>query len=303
MNDEPMTAERLQAIRARCEAATPGPWIYTWTDEMGGPYLSDSYQCQMITTPKDEEGKLKFILDIEDDGGKIEINSFLSDEDGRFIAHARQDIPDLLAEVERLEAELVRLRGSSAVIWSDGAYYVPGTPDTRQERDDLVELLIPFIPKRIRQIWECACGEGKMSNVFIDHGYYMWATDIRDTHPVNFLTDNPIDCLLDCTAIITNPPYSLKRKFFERCLYFSEEYGFPFALLIPADYCLWTIDAIRIHGCEKIIPTRRIDFITPTGRSGGTSSSDYHSMWLTKGFGLGRSETFVELTTKMKSNI
>ena len=162
------------------------------------------------------------------------------------------------------------------------------------------ELLIPFIPKHIKHIWECACGKGKMGIAFALHGCYnILATDLATG--TNFLdADFPFrELRREHTAIITNPPYSLKRKFYERCKY----HGVPFALLIPADYCGWIINALRFDGAEKIIPTRRIDFITPGGRMGKNSASQFHSLWLTWGFGLGKTETFVDLTLDMKKNI
>lgn len=66
----------LEAIKARAEAATPGPWerrITTFTScGVQGPEMA-----------------------IYDEGGHGE-------EDAEFIAHARTDIPALVAEVERL---------------------------------------------------------------------------------------------------------------------------------------------------------------------------------------------------------
>lgn len=184
----------------------------------------------------------------------------------------------------------------------------PETLDKSQPRDLFqtpnyaIDLLVPFIPKNTFEIWECAAGELKISNRLKDYGYRVISTDIRalpGVSELNFLekiqnlVENP-------PAIITNPPYSLKRKFFERCI----EYDIPFALLISADYSLWTIDAIRKYGCEKIIPDHRIDFITPTGKSGATGNTSYfHSLWLTRYFNIGKTETFVELTKKMKENI
>jgi len=178
------------------------------------------------------------------------------------------------------------------------------TPNSIQGRDLFqtpnyaTELLIPFIPKRITHIWECACGEKKISKVLYSHKYSCFNADLHSG--INFLTSAfPWPSGKDRTAIVTNPPYSLKKKFYERCRY----HEVPFALLIPADYCGWIIDAIRLDEVEKIIPTRRIDFITPTGKSGKTSGSQFHSMWLTWGFGLGKSETFVELSIEDKKNI
>lgn len=186
----------------------------------------------------------------------------------------------------------------------------PETPEESQPRDLFqtpqyaVDLLIPFIPKRITKVWECAAGERRMANRLVNHGYDVWATDIRENldgvDVFNFMTEMTIPNKNN-TAIITNPPYSLKRKFFEKCL---EEYHIPFALLISGDYSMWTINAVWKQDCEKIIPNRRIDYITPTGKSGATGNTSYfHTYWMTWGFGLGRTETFVDLTKEMKANI
>jgi hypothetical protein len=137
----------------------------------------------------------------------------------------------------------------------------------------------------------------KISNVLLQEHYNILSTDLA--FGSNFLTDDVSKyTFYGCNpAIITNPPFSLKRKFYERCKY----YKYPFALLIPAEYCQWLIDAIRYGGCEKIIPSRRIDYITPYQKE--DSHSQFHSMWLTWGFDLGRTETFVELTNEMKKDI
>jgi hypothetical protein len=187
-----------------------------------------------------------------------------------------------------------------------------GTPDEFQPRDLFqtpkyaTDLLVPFIPTNITHIWECACGERRIADRLEFWGFKVLGSDIRGLElervtPTNFLTDpDRTDFSNNHSAIITNPPYSLKRQFFNKCV----EYDIPFALLISADYCGWTIDAIRKYGCEKIIPDKRIDFITPTGKSGATGQSAYfHSLWLTRGFEIGKSETFVELTKEMKKNI
>jgi hypothetical protein len=73
--NEMLTQERLDAITARCEAATPGPW-------------------------KVVEGKS---FGVQSENKNI-ANCFRA-ENEQFIAHARQDIPALLAEVERLREE------------------------------------------------------------------------------------------------------------------------------------------------------------------------------------------------------
>jgi hypothetical protein len=185
------------------------------------------------------------------------------------------------------------------------------------------EILIPFLKKISKkitgfQVWEPACGLGKMVQCLSLNGIWTYGTDLQSMPTsINFITD---PCPLEhFNCIVTNTPFSLKKKFYEKC----REYNVPFALLMPADYSGWIIKAVQ-NGAEKIIPTRRIDYITPhtlqriylgeghkynsiydvpTPLLRKYSSSDFHSMWLTWGFNLGRSETFVELTNEMKNNI
>lgn len=182
---------------------------------------------------------------------------------------------------------------------------VPQGRDTFETPNYAVDLLIPFIPKSIKSIWECACGSGRITKRLQHHGYFVTSTDIRDADivdtKVNFL-DPPASIFWilgpefdTAGAIVTNPPYSIKEKFILQALGF----GFPFAFLINADYSGMQIEWIK-RGCEKIIPNRRIDFITPTGRQGKTSASQFHSMWLTHGFNLGKTETFVDLPLEQK---
>lgn len=182
------------------------------------------------------------------------------------------------------------------------------TPETIQVRDLFrtpkyaVDILIPYIPKDIELVWECAAGERHISRVLEENGYNVFSSDIDGrTNPLNFITDLPTGELLDHpvnkVAIITNPPYSLKRKFVEKCI----EYDCPFALLIPADYCGWLIDAIRYYNLEQLVPTRRINYFTPVKRTIG--SSDFHSMWLTRYFDLGKQQVFVDLTPEKRKEI
>lgn len=219
--------------------------------------------------------------------------------------------------------------------------------DLFQTPNYAVNLLLPFIPKEITDIWECAAGLGKISTFLSKAGYQVYPTDINPEYGFggfNFLKDK-LTWSHGVWAIVTNPPFSLKQKFYDECL----KYKVPFALLIPADYSGWIIKACQ-DGAEKIVPTRRVDYITPNTLqrihegeafelyckdTGWTdkiteeirlllyehypnvgfynriddvpvellskySSSDFHSMWLTKGFNLGRTETFVELSLKEK---
>ena len=60
-------------------------------------------------------------------------------------------------------------------------------------------------------IWECACGEGDISKVFVDHGFDVISTDLIDRGygtQEDFLTSNRI-----ADNIVTNPPYKLALDF------------------------------------------------------------------------------------------
>ena len=195
----------------------------------------------------------------------------------------------------------------------------PATPTIVQGRDLFqtpnyaVDLLVPFIGKnKFNWAWEPASGDGKIVRRLLEVTTLdVFASDIRSSEVVpnalyNFLEGDETGTLpfelwewfqQGFGCIITNPPFSLKRQFYNRC----REFKIPFALLIPADYSGWLIRACAEEGAEKIIPTRRIDYITPQGFSGASGhTADFHSLWLTWGFNLGRTETYVELSLKDK---
>ena len=85
-----MTPEELAAIRARAEAATPGPW-----DGVPGRCILPDDWNHRYTAHQVIEGC---------------IYNPNAENDHAFIAHAREDIPALVAEVERLQAELARVQ-------------------------------------------------------------------------------------------------------------------------------------------------------------------------------------------------
>lgn len=87
------------AIRARCEAATPGPW------DSYRPH--PRYRCYQVERVA-PEGHLA------GDGAVVACEDVNAAENADFIAHARQDVPALLDALEAAEAEVERLRESNA---------------------------------------------------------------------------------------------------------------------------------------------------------------------------------------------
>ena len=67
-------------------------------------------------------------------------------------------------------------------------------------------------------IWECACGEGHLSKVFVEHGFNVKSTDLIDRGyglgNIDFLKQTEI---YD-GDIVTNPPYKYAQEFIEHGL-------------------------------------------------------------------------------------
>ena len=86
--NNPMTREQLDAIRERVEVATDGPWV-------------DGQRCVFT-----EDYEYAIVSDslVEAPGKEPYGEAVQNPADVALIAHAPQDLSDLLAEVERLSA-------------------------------------------------------------------------------------------------------------------------------------------------------------------------------------------------------
>lgn len=104
----------------------------------------------------------------------------------------------------------------------------------RKERDLyetpawVTEALLPHLPEGLTDIWEPACGSGKMARVLETiPGAKVIATDIETGD--DFLTKI---CAPYVQAIITNPPYEHATAFIERALAFADHV----AMLLRTDF-------------------------------------------------------------------
>ena len=76
-------------------------------------------------------------------------------------------------------------------------------------------------------VWECACGEGHISEVLKAHGYKVKSSDLYDrgyegTETIDFLTVKKEDIYHDFSSdIITNPPYKYAKEFVGKALEIS----------------------------------------------------------------------------------
>jgi hypothetical protein len=89
-----LTNEELAAIRKRAEKATPGPWV-----NMGVSVATAHPEYQEVS--RWYNGTSNDVCSLNDGEYIVSGNA---EADADFIAHARTNIPKLIAEVERLHA-------------------------------------------------------------------------------------------------------------------------------------------------------------------------------------------------------
>lgn len=117
-----MDDQRMAEIRARCEAATPGAKGGGWAtgEHVGEPRALCPFP-----------GGMHSLLALDKDGMAI----FARAEDAVFAAHARKDVPELLAEVTRLRgavnpAQLPQLYFAYSSDYPDeGSHVIAATAD------------------------------------------------------------------------------------------------------------------------------------------------------------------------------
>ena len=128
---------------------------------------------------------------------------------------------------------------------------------THDKYDDIytpsyaIKPLLYYIPKDIT-VWECCdFGKSEITRLLKDHGCKVISTDKEE----DFFTYLPDEF----DMIITNPPYSLKDEFLERCY----QLGKPFCLLLP----ITALEGkrrgklFREYGIELLVFDKRINFI------------------------------------------
>ncbi len=144
--------------------------------------------------------------------------------------------------------------------------------------------ILQFVPKEWR-IWESACGEGHIVNFLRGEGCDVTGTDIQGGF--DFLSPlAPQQELWDIA--LTNPPYSVKDQWLERCF----DLGKPFALLLPITALAGKFrgSLYRRHGIQLLVLDGRPTFTTPSGKKGG---SWFDAAWFCHGLPLPRELNFV----------
>jgi hypothetical protein len=142
-----MHPDQLEEIRKRARAASPGPWF--WRGNYDNQDINLSYYTpgkgQMLVMDvvrwgtqgatlrfgvgqimKKAQEFIEYIVcsDATDRRDRCVYRGHIADirhPDAQFIAHARQDVDDLLAHVKELEAKYERCdRGYTELLWKDG---------------------------------------------------------------------------------------------------------------------------------------------------------------------------------------
>lgn len=93
LKENKVRVDRLKEIRERAEKATPGPWIT----------VAHSWEQTSVFTDADD---IQIAACLYQGDEESEESNDQNDRCAEFIAHARDDVPYLLQEVERLNEEL-----------------------------------------------------------------------------------------------------------------------------------------------------------------------------------------------------
>jgi hypothetical protein len=105
-------------------------------------------------------------------------------------------------------------------------------PNSKREENDFyatnpvaLKLFLKEFKELNNCVWECACGEGHLSQELINNGYIVQSTDLIDrgyesfTEKISFL-----DCNTKWNGdILTNPPFKLAEEFVEKGMNLIED--------------------------------------------------------------------------------
>lgn len=149
--------------------------------------------------------------------------------------------------------------------------YTPHGYDACQTPAYAIDPLLPYLQEQWI-IWESAAGEGRLVEALYNSiSSEVIVSDILTGQ--NFFDYTP-EQHFDC--IVTNPPYSLKYRWLERCY----ALGKPFALLVPVETlgAKTAQEMFREHGVEIMLLDQRVNFQMPYKGFEGTAQ--FPVMWL-----------------------
>ena len=98
-----MTDERINELRALCDAASPGPWRAYSCDDL--PRSACAIRSAEFDAQRDGDG------DVVRDTNRDECHHMMTRADAELIAAARTALPEALDEIERLRADVDEYEG------------------------------------------------------------------------------------------------------------------------------------------------------------------------------------------------
>lgn len=151
-----------------------------------------------------------------------------------------------------------------------GDVYIPKGYDACQTPGYAIAPLLPYLHLDWT-IWEPADGDGNLTIALFRAGFKVLGTDILSGQ--NFFDFQPV--IWDC--LITNPPYSIKYQWLERCYDLSK----PFALLVPVEMigAQRAQNLFRQYGIELMLLNRRVNFKMPR-KGWNTKGAQFPVLWL-----------------------
>lgn len=166
-----------------------------------------------------------------------------------------------------------------------------GASDDFQTPGEALWPLFPYL-KPDWTIWECAAGKGNLVREFEKRKYKVVASDILTQKDFLLWQPEHFD------AIVTNPPFSLKQEFLERCYSLKK----PFALLLP----FTTLEGkkrqalFKQYGISLLIFDKRVNFFTPSGKGGGAW---FPVCWFCWGLNLPKDLNFVDYISPSQTRL
>jgi hypothetical protein len=151
----------------------------------------------------------------------------------------------------------------------------PGGMDCAQTPFYAMEPLLPYLNPKWTY-WDCAMGEGNLVRWLNEKGFKTIGTDILSGD--DFLTKD-IFTVPKHDCLITNPPYSLKYKFLEKCYEVSSR----FALLMPVETlgAKTAQELFKACGVELMFLDHRVNFKMPN--KGWDGQAQFPTMWFCLG--------------------
>jgi hypothetical protein len=248
-------------------------------------YAEEAKERQLAALKQNQTDKEKIPYRKEDQGQARDKAAVALGTNGRYVSdmkRIKRDAPQVFEQV--MSAEITLTEAKEKTFKTDnnrpmkpklnqaGSVYEPKGYDACQTPAYAIDPLLPYLDVDW-VIWEPAAGENNLVEALYDSNYDTDQVVISDILTgQNFFEFKPEywDCL------ITNPPYSIKYQWLERCY----QLGKPFALLVPVEILGAKTAQILLkqYGFEMMLLNKRVDFKMPN--KGWDSSAQFPVLWL-----------------------